>query len=187
MRWPEEKNHKRTKKGTKKTKQKQKKTNILKVSFSVISQSFLFSGGCPKCPFLTTWPKKRAPPKHYKNRGFSLLIFEKTKICATKRPFLDQRNPNPEIPVIILFCLLSSLSTTKNPNICWTPYFYTALANLKKENFKVLNLKHRKLKNAIFAPFFEKRLFFRKLPDNWAHKKTQNDNWAKNRLKPLFL
>ena len=45
-----------------------------KKSFSVISPNFLFLGaGVQKLPFLTTWPRKRAPPKHYKNRGFSLF------------------------------------------------------------------------------------------------------------------
>ena len=36
------------------------------------------------------------------------------------------------------------------------PYFHSVLANLKQENFQMLNLKHRKLKNPDFAPFFEK-------------------------------
>ena len=34
-----------------------------------------------------------------------------------------QKNPSPEIPVIILFCLFSSLSTTKNTKIVETPIF----------------------------------------------------------------
>ena len=58
------------------------------------------------------------------------------------------------------FCLFS-LSTTKNTKISWNPYFYSVLTNLKKENFQILNLKHRKLKNPIFAPFFWKKAIFR--------------------------
>ena len=36
---------------------------------------------------------------------------------------------------------------------------FQRLANLKKDNFQTLNLKHRKLNNPIFAPFFEKGYF----------------------------
>ena len=100
-------------------------------------------------------------------------IFEK-KICVTKRPFWT-KNQNPEIPVIISFCLFSSLST-KNTNICWNLYFCSALATIKN-NFQKLNLKHWKLKNPIFA-FFLKKAIFGKLPDNWAQNNTQNDNWV---------
>ena len=51
-----------------------------------------------------------------------------------------------------------------------------------------MNLKHRNLKNTIFAPFFEKRLFL----ENWqttGHKTTQNDNWApkKSPETPIFI
>ena len=43
--------------------------------------------------------------------------------------------------------------------ISWNPYFYSILTNLKNQNFQILNLKHRKLRNPIFAPFFEKGYF----------------------------
>ena len=85
-----QKTKKQTKKPKKETKSK-KKQKYQKKSFSVISQNFLFFGGVSKnCLFLTTWPRKRAPPKHYKNRGFSIPIFEK-QLCVTKRPFLDKK------------------------------------------------------------------------------------------------
>ena len=71
-----------------------------------------------------------------------------------------QKNPNSEIPVII-FLPCSYLSKTKNTKICWNPNFYDVLANLKKEDFPKINLKHRKLKNPIFAPFFWKKAIFR--------------------------
>ena len=45
----------------------------------------------------------------------------------------------------------------KNTKICWNPYFYSVLANLKKENFQKFNLKQRNLENPIFAPFFSKK------------------------------
>ena len=167
---------KKQKSKQKKEKKKFKNTKIPKNQkklFSYQSKFSFFWGGVQKLPFLTTWPRKRAPPKHIKNRGFS-LFFEK-KLCVTIRPFLDQKNPNPEIPIIIFFCLFS-LSTTKNTKISWNPYFYSVLANLKKENFQILNLKHRKLKNPIFAPFFWKRLVLDNCQIIGHKKKTQNDN-----------
>ena len=181
MRWPFGPPHLTLKpsKKKKKTKQKQKKTkktkkkktkkhkNTKKELFSYQS-IFFFFGGCPKFPFLTTWPKKRAPKKHYKNRGFSKAFFWK-QLCVTKRPFLDQKTQNQKFQLSFFFAF-SSLSTTKTTKIGWNPYFYSVLANLKKENFQNLNIKHRNLKNPIFAPFFWKRLFL----ENWqiiGHKK----------------
>ena len=68
--------------------------------------------------------------KKARNRGFSKAFFEK-QICVTKRPFLDNKEPNPEIPVII-FLPFSSLSSTKNTKISWNPNFHSVLANLKR-------------------------------------------------------
>ena len=82
--------------------------------------SFVF-GGCPKFPFFDNLAKKRAPKKHYKNRGFCKAFLEK-QICVAKRPFLDKKIPNPEISVII-FLPFSSLSTTKNTKISRNPHF----------------------------------------------------------------
>ena len=91
---PSKRNTKKTKK-TKKDKKREKtrkNKKYSKMSFSVISEIFLlFWVGVQNFPFLTTWPKKRAPKKHYKNRGFSKPFFGK-HICVTKRPFLDQKN-----------------------------------------------------------------------------------------------
>ena len=140
------------------------------MSFSVISQKFLIFWWVSKnFPFLTTWPRKRAPPKHYKNRGFSTPIFEK-QLCATKRPFLDKKKRKFINSSYHFFLPFSSLSTTKNTKICRNHYFYCVLANLKKDTFPKFNLKQRNLKNPIFAPFFRKRLFL----ENWqitGHKK----------------
>ena len=92
VRWPEgpphltlkpskknPKKQKRKKHKQKKTKRKERKSKktqkYQKKSFSIISQNFLFlGGGVQKLPFLTTWPRKRAPPKRYKNRGFNLFF-----------------------------------------------------------------------------------------------------------------
>ena len=56
-----EKNNKKIKKTNKENVKIHKNT---KTTFSYQSK-FSFLGGCPKIPFLTTWPRKRAPPKHY--------------------------------------------------------------------------------------------------------------------------
>ena len=75
----------------KKIKQNKKNKKYQKMSFSVISQKFIvFCWVSKKSLFLTTWPRKRAPPKHYKNRGFSTPILGK-QFCVTKRPFLDKK------------------------------------------------------------------------------------------------
>ena len=112
---PSKNNTKKTKKGKKKKRKKTQTKNpkIQKRAFQ-LSVNFSFFGGCPKFPFLTTWPKKRAPKKHNKNRGFSNPFFGK-QFCVTSRPLLDKK-PNPEIP-IILFSPFSSFSTTKTTKI----------------------------------------------------------------------
>ena len=42
-----------------------------KKRFFSYQSNFSFLVGVQNFPFLTTWPKKRAPKKQYKNRGFS--------------------------------------------------------------------------------------------------------------------
>ena len=131
MRWlkpskkkpPKSKTIKNNKKQKKKNKQKKRKkertTNktqkYQKKSFSVMSHFYLFLEGVQNSLFLTTWLKTRAPPKHYKNRGFRDQIFEK-QLCITKRPPPDSKNPNPEIPVIIFFVLFFSFNNKKHKN-----------------------------------------------------------------------
>ena len=95
---PSKKNKKKQNQKKKNKKKKQKKTRknqkYSKMSFSVISENFLFFWlGVQNFPFFTTWPKKRAHKKHYKNRGFRPPFFGK-QLCVTKRPFLDQKNQN---------------------------------------------------------------------------------------------
>ena len=101
-----------------KKEKKQKDTKIQKRAFQ-LSVNFLVFGGCPTFPFLTTWPKKRAPKKHSKNRGISKAFFEQ-QMCVTKRQLLDQKNPRPEIPAFILLGLFS-LSTRRTQKLAETP------------------------------------------------------------------
>ena len=96
------KTKKETKKKKNKKKRKSKKTQIYqKKSFSVISQNFLFFGWVSKIAFFDNLAQKTRTQKHYKNE-VSAFFFGK-KLCVTKRPFLDQKNPNSEIPVIIFW------------------------------------------------------------------------------------
>ena len=87
-------NQKTTKKKQKKQIKKMKKNTKKnqKRAFQLSVKIFFFIwGGVQKFPFLTTWPRKRAPKKHYKNRSFSKAFLEK-QLCVTKRPFLDKKN-----------------------------------------------------------------------------------------------
>ena len=91
----------------KQKKKKQKKTSkIPKKSFSIISQIFLCWWVSKFSLFLTNWPKKRAPKKHYKNRGFG-KAFLKNRYASRNGHFciFGPKNPKPEIPVYYFFCL----------------------------------------------------------------------------------
>ena len=67
--------NKKTNQKSKKKKRKSKKTQkYQKELFRYQSKFSIFCGGVQKLPFLTTWPRKCAPPKHYKNWGFSLFF-----------------------------------------------------------------------------------------------------------------
>ena len=117
------KQHKKNKKKEKPRKKKKKTQKYQKKSFSVISQNFLFFWqGIQKLPFFDTLAQKTRTQKHYKNRGFSLFFFGK-KLCVTKRPFLDKKNPNSEIPVIIFFLAFFLFQKQKTQKSAETPIF----------------------------------------------------------------
>ena len=68
--------------------QQQRRKSTPKKLFSYQSIFPFVFGGRPKFHFFSQLVQKRAPPKHYKNRGFSKTFFGK-QLCVTKRPFLD--------------------------------------------------------------------------------------------------
>ena len=70
---------------------------------------------------------------------------------------------NPEIPVFIIFCLFSSLPTTKTQNIAETPYFIV-FSKHKKEKTQKITYNIQKM----LAPFSDQKI--RDLPDKWAPK-----------------
>ena len=137
---------------------------------------FPFLGGFSKFPSFDTLAQK-AHPKNTIKIGVSSPFFEK-QLCVTKRPFLDQKNKIHKFQLSFV-CLFSSFFFNNNnkPQKLLKPLFYSALANLKKDNFqkklKRLNIE----KTNFFAPLFGKRLFLEnsKITGN---KKTQTDNWA---------
>ena len=176
--------HKKRKQRKKKKTQKYQKKRAFQLSVN-----FFFFGGCPKFPFLTTWPKSAHPKKHYKNRGFREHIFEK-QFWVTKRPFLDKRTKSRNSSYHISFCRFLLLQQQKTTKISWNPYFYSVLANPPKDNFQNLSIKHRKLKNPIFAPFLKKAIF-RKLANNWTQKRTHTHTMITEQKKspetPIFI
>ena len=88
------------------------------MSFSVISENFLlFWLGVQNFPFLTTWPKKRAHKKHYKNSGFS-AFFLKSSCASRNGHFWTKKSQIHKFQLSIFFSLFSSLSTTQNTKNC---------------------------------------------------------------------
>ena len=163
MRWPFGPPHMTLKpsKKTQKNKKKQEETkNTQKWAFQLSVKSFFFFGWVSKISlFWQLGPKSAHTKKHYKNSGFRAFFCWKAVVRHETAIFGPKKAKFINSSYLFFFCLFSSLSTTQNTQNCWNPYFYSVLANLKKENFQNLNLKHWKLKNPIFAPFFWKRLF----------------------------
>ena len=129
---------KQQKKKKRKKKEKVKTQKYQKIGFQLSVKIFFFWGGVQKLPFLTTWPRKRAPKKHYKNRGFSKAFLEKNSYASRNGHFWTKKHKSRNFSYHF-FLPFSSLSTTKNTKISWNPYFYSVLANLKKRSFKILD------------------------------------------------
>ena len=121
--------------------------------------------------------------------GVSSDFFLETSCVSRNGRFWTKKTKIYKFQLSFFLSYFLLFQKQKNTKICWNPYFYSVLANLKKENFQNLNLKHRKLKNPIFAPFFWKRLFL----ENWQitgnKKRTQTDNWEpkKSPETPIFI
>ena len=181
---PSNKKHQKKKTKKKQTKEPEKKRKKRrpkkqqqkhqKMAFQLSVKFFLFFGGFSKFPFFDILAQKAWNPKNTIKIGVSSYFFLETS-CVSRNGRFWNKKPKIYKFQLIFFGLFSSLSKTKNTKICWNPYFYSVLANLKNENFQNLNSKHWKLKNPIFAPLFLKKAIFRKLANNWKQKK--NTNW----------
>ena len=75
-----------------------------------------------------------------------------TAIFGPKKPKSRNSNYHLFLPVFFSF-------NNKEHKKSLKPLFESVLANLKKENFQNLNLKHWKKKKKKIAPFFEKGYF----------------------------
>ena len=127
MRWPfgpphltlkpskKNKQKKKIKKEKKtKEKKKQKTQNTKKELFSYQSV-FLFLVGVQNFPFLTTWPKKRAPKNTIKI-GVSATHFLENSFASRNGHFWTKKAKSRNSSYHF-FCPFSSLSTTKNTKI----------------------------------------------------------------------
>ena len=138
MRWPFGPPHmtlkpsKKTQKKTKQTKKqkkkkKEKKTRkhkkYSKMSFSVISENFLlFWVGVQNFPFFTTWPKKRAPKKNYKNWGFR-AFFLKSRCASRNGHFWTQKSQIPKFQLSFFFACFLLFQQHKTQKFAETPIF----------------------------------------------------------------
>ena len=128
---------KKTEKNKKTRKKKpppKKQQKYQKIAFQLSVNYFFFWVAFQIFPFLTPWPKKRSPPKHYKI-GVSGPFFGKADVCVTKRPFLDKKPKFINFSYHFFLHIFFSFNN-KNPKFAETPSFYSVLANLKKENFQ---------------------------------------------------
>ena len=109
-------------------------------------------------------------------------------MCVTKRPFLEQKNPNQKFQLSFAFAFFLLFQQQKPHKLVETPIFVVFLQTWKKDNFQNLNVKQRKLKNPVFEPFFWKK---RLVLENWqtiGHEKHKMIAEQKqNRLKPPFF
>ena len=175
--WPLNPPKKTKKQKTQKQKNKQNKKTSKNELCSYQSNISYFLVGVQKFPFLTTWPRN-AHPQNTIKIGVSAHHFLKNSSGVTNGAIFGQINQIHKFQ-LSFFPFFFSFNN-KNTKICWNPYFYSVLANQKRE-FSKINFKQRNLKNPICAPFFLKRLFLANWPIT-GHKKTQNDNWAKTKI-----
>ena len=118
----EKKIRKTTKKKTKKKTKKHKNTQ--KELFSYQSM-FSFLGVCPKFLFLTTWPKQRAPKKHFikvLKHGVSATHFLENSFASRNGHFWTKK-PKSRNSSYHFLLPSSSLSTTKTQTLAETPIF----------------------------------------------------------------
>ena len=160
----QQKNNKKTTKQTKKRKTKKEKVKNTKIPkkelFSYQSKFSFFLTGYPKIAFFDTLAQKTRTQKHYKNRRFSLFFLERS--YASRNDHFWTKKTQIQKFQLSFFLAFFFFKIKKHKNLL-KPLFYSVLANLKKDNFPNINLKHRNLKNPIFAPIFEKGYFQTKI------------------------
>ena len=169
-----QKNTKKNKKNQNKERKSKKHKNPQKRAFQLSIKIFFFDRVSKNCLFLTPWPRKRAPKNTIELRVSAYFFWK--EVMRHETAIFGQKKPQIINSSYHFFLPFFSLSKTKNTIICWNPYFYSVLANPKKDNFPKINLKHRNLKNPIFAPIFWKRLFLDNCQIIGHKNKPLNDN-----------
>ena len=84
--------------------------------------------------FLTTWPKKRAPRKHYKNRGLSLLFFEEKDMRYETAIFGPTKTQIQKFQLSFFFAYFLLFQHQKTQKIAETP-FLLCFSKPKKREF----------------------------------------------------
>ena len=115
-------NKRQNKKNKKKKTNKKNSKNTQKLAFQLSVKFFFFWVAFQNFPFLTPWPRKCAPKKHYKNRGFRAFFFGK-QMCVTKRPFLNQKTKIHKFQLSFFFAYFLLFQQQKTPKIAETPIF----------------------------------------------------------------
>ena len=175
MRWPFGPPHmtltKKNKKRQKKKRKKQEKTkNTQKWAFQLSVKIFFFFGWVSKISLFWQLGPKSAHPKNTIKIGVSGPFFWKADVRHETAIF-DQKTKIHKFQLSFFLPVFFSFNNRKHKK-CWNPYFYSVLANQKRE-FSKFKLKTLKIENPNFCTLFLKKAIFRKLPDNWAQKNTQ--------------
>ena len=120
MRWPLNPPKKNKRKQEKKTPPPKKKQKYPKLAFQLSEKSFpFFWVAFQNFPFLTPWPKKRAPKKHYKNRAFRPFFLKSS--CASRNGHFWTKKAKIHKFQLSFFCLFLLLQQQKNPKVAETP------------------------------------------------------------------
>ena len=111
----------KTKKNQNKERKSKKHKNTKKRAFQLsVKMFFIFGGGVQKLPFLTTWPRKRAPPNTIKI-GVSANFFLK-KVMRHETAIFGQKKPKSRNSSYHFFCLFL-FQQQKTPKLAETPIF----------------------------------------------------------------
>ena len=97
-----------------------KQQKYQKIAFQLPVKFFFFWVGVQISFFLTTWPKKRSPPKHYKNRGFRPFFWKAD--MRHKTAIFGPKNQNHKIQLSFFLPIFFSFDNQK-PKFAETPIF----------------------------------------------------------------
>ena len=115
-------NKKKNKKTRKKRSQTKNSKNTQKLAFQLSAKFFFFWVAFQNFPFLTPWPRKRAPKQHYKNRGFRAFFLK--SCCASRNGhFWTKKRKIYKFQLSLFLAYFLLFQQPKNPKIAETPIF----------------------------------------------------------------